>query len=104
MCRQTDLGNFIVLGSVDHCQGTVTVADHHMLPRSIHTHVVGIISEIDPAACGVARALKQSQRSVATIGDIERVGARQVTDALRLLEPGKNLEDLALPHVDYSDR
>src|SRR5262249_2875136 len=82
----------------------VTVADHDMLPRPIHTHIVSIVSEIDPAACGVVRALKQSQRSVAAIGDIERVGARQVTNALGCLEPGKNLQDLGLINVDYGDR
>src|SRR4029077_19311374 len=104
MRPQRDFGDLAARDSIDDCQRTTAVTDDDLLVRLIYAHVVGIAAEVDPAISCIVRSLIKPQRTVAAIGDIERVGGTQVADALRLLQARNHFQGLTLLKVDNADR
>jgi len=104
MRAQCNLGDFAVRAGIDQRQRSAAVADDNLPMRPIDAHIVSVTAEIDPATLDVIGALINPHRAITAIGDIERVGGPQVTDALRLFQACQALHNLALLDVDNADR
>ncbi|MGO4175966.1 hypothetical protein [Bosea sp. TAF32] len=70
---------------IDDGQCATAVSDEDVAGLSIDPDVIRVGAELDPADWLQVFAAKDTHGPVTAIGDIERVGGRDISEALRLL-------------------
>jgi hypothetical protein len=88
---------------VDEPQGASAIADDRTVSRRIDADVVGVAAELDCSTRFVVVAIEQSYRTVAGIGDEERIARWLLADPLRLAQSGNGADQATIGEVDNAD-
>ena len=86
MAGQADLSRRLAGRRVDQGEHAVAVADHHAAGLGVEADVVGIGAELDGLERREFGALEAMDRSIAAVGDEDRIGGGIIGNALRLIE------------------
>src|SRR5260221_14209649 len=79
------------------------VTDDHLARDGVDAAIVGIVAERQHREGRDIAAAIEAQRAVAGTGHVERVGRRDVADALWLLETADPVQDSARREIDDAD-
>src|SRR4051794_30431816 len=88
---------------IQHRQSTTPVPDVNVFGRGVETDIVRIIAKLDGFDCFVRTSIKQAQRAVISVGDVQSVHVRQIEHALRLMQTGNAVYAFSARDVDHFD-
>ena len=103
MRLERNVEHLAVARRVDRGKRAAAIADPDAIMRLVDADIVGVVAERDAAARREIRAAIKLHRAVAGIGDIERIGAREIADALRLFQPGHAVHNRPRREIDDTD-
>ena len=101
MTGELDVLQFRASGGIDDGEASLAITDDDMPVARIDPDIVGVVSQVQPAAGSEIATAKKLDGPVAGIGDNDHVRAGNIGDALRCLEPTEPVEESAGPEVDH---
>jgi hypothetical protein len=103
MRRQPCVADLLLLRYVYSSDRPFAVADQKATGIGIKSNIIGVAAEIDPTGNAVVGAAKKPHRSVAGIGDVDRVIGGHVANTLRFRQAVDGPSLLARRKIDYAD-
>ncbi len=103
MRLQGNVGELRLGRGVDHRERAAAIADIDAVRRRVDADVVGIVLEVDASGGRELGAAEEGDGAVPGIGDIERVGRRNIADALRLAQSFDPAQQGACFQIDHAE-
>src|SRR5262245_47509224 len=86
MSRQRDLPQFLSRFGIDKGEGALAETDHEPMGAGIEPDVVRVVAELQPAERREIGAAEAVEIAVAAVGNVDRIGFRNIRDTLRFVE------------------
>src|SRR6266550_2588668 len=99
-----DIANLFAAQRIDDCKSALAVTDDYSMRIRIDAYIVGILAQINATHGSQISPLKELHRTIVGIGNIQGVGARLVSRALRLMQSGESSQHHVTGKIHHAHR